>query len=172
MKTKTFWTVLIKILGLSIALSSFTVIPEFLSTLYVYYVNSDNDDYFEVSLFLVLIVIIYLLILRLFVFKTEWIINKLKLEKNLEENIDLNIKASTILNISIAVIGGLMFAGSIPMLCETLFEFFRQKDLFIDFHNSKWILAYIVKAIIGILLFSNSKQVAKFIFKKTGEIDN
>lgn len=169
MKTKTFWIVLIKILGLSILFSSLTVIPQFFSTLYATF--QDGNNYVEVSFFLIFILLIYLLILRLFVFKPEWIIEKLKLEKNIEESIDLNIKASTILNISIAVIGGLMLAGSIPMLCETLFEFFRQSSLFIDFENSKWIVAYFLKSLIGYLLFTNSKAVTKLIFKQTDEND-
>ena len=169
MKTKTFWIILIKILGLSILFSSLTVIPQFFSTLYSTFQNGNN--YTEISFILILILFIYLLILRFFVFKPEWIIDKLKLEKNIEERIDLNIKASTILNISIAVIGGVMLAGSIPMLCETLFEFFRQSSLFIDFENSKWIVAYFLKSLIGYLLFTNSKTVTKLIFKQADEID-
>ncbi|HLF50950.1 hypothetical protein [Flavobacterium sp.] len=170
MKTKTFWTILIKILGLSILFSSLTVVPQFFSTLYATF-QGGNDSYIEISFFLIFSLLIYLLILRLFVFKPEWIIKNLKLEKNIEENIDLDVKASTILNISIAVIGGLMLAGSIPMLCETLFEFFRQSDLFIDFENSKWIVAYFLKSLIGYLLFTNSKAVTKLIFKQADETD-
>jgi len=169
MKTKTFWIILIKILGLSILFSSLTVIPQFFSTLYSTFQNGNN--FAEISFFLILILFIYLLILRFFVFKPEWIIENLKLEKNIEESIDLNIKASTILNISVAVIGGLMLAGSIPMLCETLFEFFRQSSLFIDFENSKWIVAYFLKSLIGYLLFTNSKAVTKLIFKQADETD-
>jgi hypothetical protein len=169
MKTKTFWIILIKILGLSILFSSLTIIPQFLSTLYTTFQNGNN--YAEISFFLILILFIYLLILRLFVFKPEWIIDKLKLEKNIEERIDLTIKASTILNISVAVIGGLMLAGSIPMLCETLFDFFRQSSLFIDFENSKWIVAYFLKSLIGYLLFTNSKSVTKLIFQQADETD-
>jgi len=169
MTTKTFWIILIKILGLSILFSSLTIIPQFFSTLYATFQNGNN--YTEISFFLMLILFIYLLILRLFVFKPEWIINKLKLEKNIEERIDLNIKASTILNISVAVIGGLMLAGSFPMLCETLFEFFRQRSFFIDFENSKWIVAYFLKSLIGYLLFTNSKTVTKLIFKQADETD-
>ncbi|ESU21141.1 hypothetical protein FCR2A7T_07120 [Flavobacterium cauense R2A-7] len=58
------------------------------------------------------------------------------------------------------------------MLCETLFEFFRQDELFIDFNNSKWIIAYFLKATIGFLLFSNSKAVTKIIFKNADEIED
>ena len=169
MKTKTFWIILIKILGLSILFSSLTVVPQFFSTLYSTFQN--GNDYSEISFFLLLILFIYLLILRLFVLKPEWIIDKLKLEKNIEERIDLNIKASTILTISVAVIGGLMLAGSIPMLCETLFEFFRQSSLFIDFENSKWIVAYFLKSLIGYLLFTNSIAVTRLIFKQADETD-
>lgn len=172
MKTKTFWTVLIKILGLSILLSTLTVIPEFFSTLYFTFQNNGASVFLEILFYLVLLLIIYALILRFFIFKPEWIISKLKLERNIEGNIELNIKASTILNISIAVIGGITFIGSIPMLCETLFEFFRQNALFIDFDNSKWIVAYSLKALIGYLLFTNSKTVTKIVFKQTEEIED
>ena len=112
MKVKTFWIILIKILGLSLFFSVLTVVPQFFSTLQVT-LDERNENLLEIFLFLIFILLIYLLITRLFVFKPEWLIEKLKLEKNLEEKIDLSIKASTILNVSIAVIGGLMLAGSI-----------------------------------------------------------
>lgn len=170
MKVKTFWIILIKILGLSLFFSVLTVVPQFFSTLQVT-LDERNENLLEIFLFLIFILLIYLLITRLFVFKPEWLIEKLKLEKNLEEKIDLNIKASTILNVSIAIIGGLMLAGSIPMFCSTLFEFFRQDTLFIEFENSKWIVAYFLKSLIGYLLFTNSKSVTKLIFKQADETD-
>lgn len=92
MKTKTFWTILLKILGVSILLSSLTIIPQFFSTVYTITKNGSNNNA-GIPFLLIFTLVVYLLILRLFVFKPEWIIAKLKLERNMEEKIDFEYKS-------------------------------------------------------------------------------
>lgn len=107
MLIKTFWKILIKIIGLWLLFSCVSIIPQFFSTLS--FTNGDLNTESLMLLWLMLFgsIIIYILIIRLFLFKTDWIVEKLKLEKNFtEERIELNIKSSTILTISIIVIGG------------------------------------------------------------------
>ncbi len=168
MTIRTFWTILIKILGIWLVLDSVTVIPQFISTLF-YTDPNDTGQGFALSIALLLLTIgVYLFILRLFVFKTAWLIDKQHLDKGFDdEKIDLNIQLSTVLIVATIVIGGLMFVDSLPQLCKQTFLFFQQKAVFRENPKSNWIIFYLVKTILGILLMTSSKQVVAFIVKRT-----
>jgi len=168
MTIRTFWTIFIKILGIWLVLDSVTVIPQFISTLF-YTDPSDTGEGFALSIALLLLTIgVYLFILRLFVFKTSWLIDKLHLDKGFdEEKIDLNVQLSTVLIVSTIVIGGLMFVEGLPQLCKQTFVFFQQKNIFRESPTAGWIIFYLVKTVLGYLLMTNSKQVVAFIVKQT-----
>jgi hypothetical protein len=168
MTIRTFWTILIKILGIWLVLDSVTIIPQFISTLF-YSDPNDTGQGFVLSIVLLLLTIgVYLFILRLFVFKTAWLIDKLHLDKGFdEEKIDLNIQLSTVLIVTTIVIGGLMFVDSLPQLCKQTFMFFQQKAVFRESPKSNWIIFYLVKTILAILLMTSSKQIVAFIDKHT-----
>lgn len=170
MQIKTFWKILIKIIGLWILISCISMIPQFFSTLS--FTNGDLNTKSLMILWAVLLVaiIIYILIIRLFLFKTDWIIEKLKLEKNFtEERIDLNMKSSTILTIAIIVIGGLILVESLPSFVSRLFDFYQQKNILREYHETSWLIYYFIKIIIGYLLLTNAKKLASFIEKKAVE---
>lgn len=170
MTIRTFWTIFIKILGIWLVLDSVTVIPQFFSTLF-YVDRNDNTQSFALTAALLLLTIgIYIFILRLFVFKTAWLIDKLHLDKGFdEEKIDLNVQLSTVLTVTTIVIGGLMFIDSLPQLCRQTFVFFQQKNMFRESPTSGWIIFHSVKTILGYLLMTNSKQVVAFIEKQTAK---
>ena len=170
MTIRTFWTIFIKILGIWLVLDSVTVIPQFFSTLF-YVDPNDNTQSFALTAALLLLTIgIYIFILRLFVFKTAWLIDKLHLDKGFdEEKIDLNVQLSTVLTVTTIVIGGLMFIDSLPQLCKQTFVFFQQKNMFRESPTSGWIIFHSVKTILGYLLMTNSKQVVAFIEKQTAK---
>lgn len=170
MLIKTFWKILIKIIGLWLLFSCVSIIPQFFSTLS--FTNGDLNTESLMLLWLMLFgsIIIYILIIRLFLFKTDWIVEKLKLEKNFtEERIELNIKSSTILTISIIVIGGLILIESLPSFCSRLFDFYQQKNLLKDYHETSWLIYHFLKIIIGYLLLTNGKNLTKYIEKETEE---
>ena len=85
--------------------------------------------------------LIYFLIVRLCIYKTNWIIDKLKLDKGFEtENIELNFESSKIISIAIIVIGGLLFIDNIPVLLREIMIFSQDKNLFKDYPKSGWII--------------------------------
>src|SRR6187402_597274 len=98
MQIKTFWNILIKIIGLWLLFGCTSVIPQFFTTLS--FTNGDLDIESLLMLWLMLFATIgiYMVLVWFFIFKTDWIIRKLKLEQNFtEERIDLNIKSTAIL---------------------------------------------------------------------------
>lgn len=167
MKIKTFWSILLKILGIYIVLESISIFPQFFSSVYYIFQNDSSNNTIEILIYSCIILGLYVFILWLFVYQTSWLIDKLKLEKGFEEEqINLNAKGATLLNIGIIVIGGLMLVDSLPIFCKSMFEFFQQKSLLRDYPNTGWIIAYFSKALIGYLLMTNSKYLASKIQKQ------
>jgi hypothetical protein len=177
MTIRTFWTILLKILGIYLVFDSFIVIPQFLTTLSTFFLDPEQTAMVFIWTFVYLLftVGLFVFILWLFVFKTAWLIDKLHLEKGFsEERIEFNIPHSTVLSISIILIGGLMFVDSLPQLCRQIFSFFQQKNMFIQDPSSDLIIFHFVKTIIGYLLMTNSRFIVNFIDgkKKNENITN
>ena len=97
MTIRTFWTILLKILGISLVLRGVDVILNLISILSstLSAMSYSDIEYNTLELIGYIaaifgVVIIYAFILWLFVFKTSWIINKLRLEKGfIEERIEI-----------------------------------------------------------------------------------
>jgi hypothetical protein len=169
MKIRTFWTFLLKILGLYIVLGSIDVIAQFLTTTYYLFVDDSSDNIIKLTLFGIIagMIFIYYLVLRFFIFKPNLIIDKFKLDKGFEEEkIELNNNSSSILRIAVIVIGGLMFVDSLPVLFKNVFMFFQQESLFRNYSGTGWIIFGVVKSIIGYLLLTNSKFFVDLIKKE------
>ncbi|MGL3001385.1 hypothetical protein [Flavobacterium sp. GSP6] len=171
MTIKTFWIISIKILGLLLILGALTVIPQWLTSIYSAYQTGDFESLTIVTLIFLAILIVYYFVFKLCVFKTSWIIEKLKLDRDFEtQNIELNSKSFTIISIATIVIGGLMFVENIPLLLREIFIFFQQESLFKDYPKTGWIIFDFCKVIIGYLLMTNSSRIAKFIDKPKKDV--
>ncbi|OXE95614.1 hypothetical protein BC749_10768 [Flavobacterium araucananum] len=167
MSIRTFWVILIKILGLFLISQALTIIPEWISSIYFIYENGDNKNLIILIVSILFVLFLFYLISRFFLFKANWIIDKLKLDKGFEnDNIVLNSNGNKIISIAIIVIGGYMLLQNIPDLFRQFFVFFQDKNLFRDYPKSGWIIYYFCKAIIGYLLMTNSFRIAKFIEKQ------
>ena len=175
MTIRTFWTLFFRILGIWLILTGLTIIPQFISAFIFVGSNHYENIYAIIFIFIILLLTasLYFILLKLFVFKTDWLIDKLKLENGIqEETIDLNIKLRTILTIATIVIGGLIFIDALPMLCKQIFSFIQTKEVFREDPEFGWIIFYSVKTLIGYLLMTNSKNVIEFFNKKTEEIES
>ena len=172
MTIRTFWTLLLKILGIWLILSGLTVIPQFLS-FFTFWGNNQHDNLIGIIYILVLMLLtigLYVVVLKLFVFNSHRIIDKLKLDKGFpEEMIDLNVTWKMGLTIATIVIGGLIFVDALPMLCKQIFTFFQQKTVFSEDPQFGWMIFYFVKTIIGYLLMTNSKYVVDYIQKNSDQ---
>lgn len=170
MLIKTFWKILVKIIGLWLLFSCISIIPQFFSSLSFTNGNLNIESLMLLWLMLFGSIIIYILIIRLFLFKTDWIVEKLKLENNFtEDRIDLNIKSATVVTIAIIVMGGLILVESLPSFCARLFDFYQQKSLLKDYPETSWLIYYFIKIVIGYLLLTNGKNLTKYIEKKSNE---
>jgi hypothetical protein len=167
MSIKTFWIILIKILGLLLILGALTLVPQWFYSIYSAYQTGDYKSFVTLISILLVVLLVYFFAFRFCIYKPSWVIEKLKLDKGFEtEKIELNSNESKIVSMAVIVIGGLMFIESIPVLFRQIFVFFQQESLFKDYSESGWMIFNFVKIIIGYLLMSNSFRIASFIVEK------
>jgi hypothetical protein len=157
-------------MGIYMVLASISVVPQLFSTLFMFRDPSGQNDTLGIVMTIAMMVLVFGLFyitLRYCLFKTDWIIDKLSLDKHFtEEKFDINIHRSTILSISVIVIGGLMFVDSLPVFCRQVFSYVRQKHSFGRFGENPttgWLIFYGAKTFIAYLLLTNSRLVVNFI---------
>ncbi|MCI9846523.1 hypothetical protein [Flavobacterium pectinovorum] len=167
MSIKTFWAILIKILGLLLILGALTTIPQWLYSIYSEYESGNNESFFTLIFILLIVLFIYFFAFKFCIYKTFWIIEKLKLDKGLEnETIELNSNGNKIISIAVILVGGIIFVESIPSFFRQIFVFFQQEFLFKDYPESGWMIFNFLKIIMGYLLMTNSFRIADFIESK------
>lgn len=173
MSIRTFWHLIIKTLGIWIVLHGIMSIPQLVMNFFVVYGSPYGSNPVSMGIEALLIIIpilFYLLILRVLVLKTQWIIDTLKLEKGLTETrIDLSIPFEKLLRIIVILIGGIMFVLAAPILLKLLYLFITENLSFRDSPQSLEIITNALQTIIGFLIMNNSDIVLRYIHKKSGE---
>jgi len=169
MTSKDLFTIILKVLGLFFIRDFLALLPQVYA---VFLIISDETTMREAIwtfVFTVIEVFVYGLVSYCLIFKTGFVIYKLKLDKGFDqETIGLNIHRSTVLSISIIVIGGLLVVDEIPILCRQLFTYFQQKRLSYGMTHPQIAYSVIsaVKIIIGLLLMGNQRLLVNFIERK------
>jgi hypothetical protein len=172
MSPRSFFIILIKILGLYLTLQSVFAIPQLFSVLRTFELVNESWDYdFIKSIFVVLLITcFYFFILYLCLFKSEWIVDKLKLDKGFtEDKFILNIHRSTILSISVIVISVMIYIDTIPLFIDSIYSYIGSKNIGIETNLNKktfWIIVYIVKMLIGYIMITNVQFIVNFIERK------
>ena len=166
MTTKSLINIILKILGIFFIKDILATIPQLLSII-LYLTKADTiGEAIWTLVTTILVLFVYMLVSYYLIFKTNLIIDKLKLDKGFnQETIPLNIHRSAILSIAIIVIGGLLVANEIPNFCRQLFAYFQEKRM--TYGQTSPSISYsvlaAVKIIIGFLLISNQRQIVNFI---------
>lgn len=167
MEVRTLWNILIKILGLWLALEGIFIIPQLISA----YSFFTDEDYGSITTYIVITVIsitLYVGLVRLLLFQTYSVIDKLKLASSItEQRVNLNFETQNVISISIIIIGGIAFIDSVPQLVGTSIEFFKQNKLLKDYPQIGWIIFYALKSLIAYLMITNNKAITNFILSKS-----
>jgi len=167
MNIRTFWNILLKIIGIFLVIKGVGVIMEYLGSFAVVS-EIERASYVVTTLgFLIL----YFFILWLFVFKTHWLIDRLNLEKGFEEErINLKNDFSAIITIAIIVIGGVTFFDALPSFFQQIFVYYQEKSVrFMESPSASWVVVDAIKTTVGYLLMTNSRKITAFIYKKSGK---
>ena len=172
MTPRTFWAIPIKIMGVYAIIESFLAIPQLLTTINYFITTSAQQEDRSLLLYGVLcaiiIICVYVLVIRYSIFKTDWIIDKLKLDTGYEdERLEFNIHRSTLLKIVVMVTGGWLLIDNFPVFCnQALFYIQRQEQYegrFTQNPASGYLIAYFVKIVIGYFMLTCSRMIINFI---------
>lgn len=110
--------------------------------------------------------ILYVALIRLFLFRTNLIIDKLKLEKGFtQEMIDISINRFSAIQIAAVIAGGYTFIQSLPEFIRLVIIFFQQKTLIKEYTGAPWLVLEFLKLTAGYLLMTNSSPVARYLDK-------
>jgi hypothetical protein len=166
MTIRTLFSIILKVLGIFFIRDILTLIPQLLSV-FLYMTKAEGAiEAIWTLLSTVLIFSVYSLVTYYLIFKADWVIDKLQLGSSFEEQtISLNIHRSTILSISVIVLGGLIIVDEVPNFCRALFSYFQEKRMTNGQTNPS--LSYSVvsagKIIIGLLLLGSQRQIVNYI---------
>jgi hypothetical protein len=165
MTKRDFFRLIIKLFGLySGVLTVFTVIP-----------NNINNVLFQfdvtILLFIIGTTLIILLLFLFLIFKADYIIDRLKLDKGFDDEIIQfgNMNNESIVKLAVFLIGGFLIIDYLPNFLNYTFQAFRSKiqnseysNLPINYFN--WTVSGI-NIILGYLLITNYKRVSPFLSK-------
>ena len=167
MEIKTFWTIVLKGIGLWLILNCLYIFPQITATL----LTPNLADCWDMSAvyvgFSLLAFFVYIVIALIFIFKSTFFISILKLERHFQESrIDISISSQSVLQIISILFGGIVILNSFPSFVKEMFEFAQRKELLRNAPNLCWIVYYGIMSMLGYLLIMNSSFVAKVINKK------
>ncbi len=166
MTPRSLFNIILKILGVFFIKDFLAAIPQLLSSI-LFLTNSESrTEGVWVLLTTLLVLLVYWFVSYYLIFKTELIIDQLHLDKGFEQStFPLNIHRSTVLSISIIVIGGLLVVDELPNLCRQLFSYFQENRL--TYGQTRPNIAYSVvsgaKIIVGFLLMIGQRQIVNLI---------
>jgi len=166
-----FFTTLWQAITISISYASVATLAEsYKDNKLANYIN-DADIALWSSLALV---ILYILTFYCCLFKSQWVIDRLKLDKeHTEHSFELNISHTIILKIAVIAIGGALILITIPDLIKEIFSYFWEQTTtrkFIHNRNITFMITDTIKIIIGVFMVAWSKTVVNFIAKSKKEV--
>lgn len=168
MTKRDFFRILIKIFGLySLILSIFTLIPQNISNVLFQ---------FDIMMLLVILAstIISVGMFLVLLFKSDFIIDKLKLDKGFDDDkiIVGNLTNESILKLALIIIGVFLIIDYLPAVLFDLINAFKTKSTFtsIEGNNVNYfdIVIGLVNILLGYLFITNYKIISQFLDKKQG----
>jgi hypothetical protein len=166
MTPHSFFTVLLKITGL---LFIKELIVGFFQMLGLLFNPAYGSSPLLPALALIFVVAVYLLLIWFFLFRTEFIIRKLSLDKHFQqESFDLNIKMASFLNVATIVLGGILLIDAVPSFIREIFYMLQQPngEVFFRSSSSLPVIYSFTEILIALVLISGHNRIAGWVQKK------
>jgi hypothetical protein len=172
MTPKTLFNIVLKVFGLFFLKDIFFVVIQLLPTVfYLLKPGMESQGLIQIAIYCIYLVI-YGLLAYYLIMKSELIIEKRKLDQDFgQEPFQLNIHRSTVLSISVIVVGGLLILDGIPSFLGQLSNYYQEtRDKYGKADpNITYIIVSLSKIIIGFLIIAEKRWVVNFIEKKRKE---
>jgi hypothetical protein len=165
MTPRSLFNIIIKTIGIFFIRDLLGLIPQFLSGFLYFSGSENNTTAIWILCASAVQIAIYGWMLFILLFKTDWLIERLALDKGFaEERLDINLHRSTVLYLVFVLTGILVIINALPGFCRNVFIYFEQKKLSYDQHpDLSYLILYLVEIIIGLLLLGNAKALVNLI---------
>lgn len=167
MSVRTLFNIILKVIGILFLKELITSTPQFLSTIYLLLSDDklSSSNYVWILCVLIFNVSFFIFPFVFLIFKTEYVIDLLKLGDGLfEDNITFNMHRSTVLSITVMVVGGILFVEEIPALFYKVYQFFFYKKTGLSNENIPTLIYLsIIKVIVGLFLMIGQRQIVNLI---------
>jgi hypothetical protein len=166
MTPRSLFNIILKVIGIFFIKNLLIELANILPALVQF--TSTENDYGGFNLMTLVIVllecIVYLLITYLILFKTNWIITKLKLDRGFnQQEFNLNFHRSIVLRIAIIVLGSLIIVDALPLLVQQLIYYIRMKKENVPNTNIDYFILHSAKLLIGIFLIAYQRTLVNLI---------
>lgn len=123
----------------------------------------DEMGFYNIGI-IVLGFLFYLLIIYILIFKTNWVINRLKLDQNIHQSeLNLNIHHSVVLRVAIVILGSIIIMNAVPILIEQLINYIRMKKENVPNTKIDYVVLHSAKLLIGIFLIVYQRTLVNLI---------
>jgi len=166
MTIRNLLNLILKIIGVLFIRDLLSLLPQLLSSFVLFREPETFDEGLMAFVLTAIIILVYLIVVRFFIFKSESLINFLRLDHDFEEErLTIQMHRSTLLSISIIVIGGLMVADGIPKLCLSIYDYNLNKrySLGVSYFNNAKLYASIATVTVGVLLMTLQQRIVILI---------
>lgn len=169
MTPKTFFAILIKVVGLYLLfdffIAFFQTITAIVTILNLSYGNKNEAIVSAIGL--ITMMVLYAVLLKYIFFKTDFIIQKLALDQHFEEEtFTINIQRSTVLSIAVIVSGAVFLMDGLPHLVSALYTYAANTPISV-YQNTQPSLEPIIfnstKVFIGFILINHNQAIVNFI---------
>lgn len=177
MTPRTLFTIILKIFGLYLAINLLTIIPLVIGELpQLLAFGSDSVSIAIVIIGILVVMVIFYFLIRLFLFKTGWIIDKLKLDRHFEQEIiAVKFESGAVIQIAIIILGGLLFIDALPTLFKEIIKYLQHTQVE-SFLVMEPVFATMVfwccQLTLGYLLLTNSKRITHWIEQRNSGKEN
>ena len=175
MSPRNLFNVVLKIMGILFLKYTIELAPQFLQ-LVPYIKDTPTFDMICIASSLIAVLVIYLAFTYMLIFKSDYLITKLKLTSGFDEIIPINADRKTIIGISVIIIGGLVVIDSVPLLFKQVYNYYLSMQISQGMAKTKYDVQYFIlytsKIIIGLLLMGEQKRITNLIYRYTDNDKN
>lgn len=162
MTPKSFFKIVLKISGLFFLKEIIEMIPQFISFVWVFTEQGDSGNNSMGYIIFFTIIIVNCFLVYQLLFNTNYIINKLKLDKGFEqENFSFDISSASILNIALIVTACIILFEEIPSFCQGIINIILIKKITPSIQNPGFsnLVTSAVKIVLALLLIGERKRI-------------
>jgi hypothetical protein len=168
MTPHSLFSIIIKLFGVYFIKQVVDLFPNLLFYFRLGFIQGSSEDR-VLFMYILVTILILVLAVKLFLFHSDWIIQKLRLSKSIkEEVISVNIHRTAVIHAALVILGGWLIVTNAPYLIWQILQFIQSKPLAqplnVFYHLSSFeIFRIIFMIIVGYLIIRYSSRLTTLI---------